>query len=263
VYKLVILVTIALALFVACCLVYASYVPRHDGSIWMPRYLGFAWPAVAVAVAVLLLRLPTRPLRWAALALLVGVNLAQYSARLFAGTEPPADRMARDLLDAQPQDATSRMYWGARTSPSGAPGGGYLWSVPGGYYLSVFSGRPTNPEEMITAFHGGRFAQKWKKWNVSILPLDQYVASDLTRTPRLTRIVTWENFTPRKTVTPEDKVAARLGDTWKPVKEELFYVRDHWTWRNMMTLRRREYARVGPPTQPATQPATAPTTKAN
>src|SRR5688572_23879340 len=83
-YKLTILVTIALAVYVLCWFVYLLYVQKYRGSVWMPRYLGFAWPALALAVAVLLLRLPTRPLRWAAVALLVGVNLSVFGARLFA-----------------------------------------------------------------------------------------------------------------------------------------------------------------------------------
>ena len=66
-------------------------------SLWMPRYLGIIWPAFAIAVAVLLARLPTRPLRFAAVGFLVLVNLAQFSARVHQ-SEPPTDILAADML---------------------------------------------------------------------------------------------------------------------------------------------------------------------
>ena len=66
----------------------------------MPRYVGFVWIAFCIVLCTLLMRLPTRPLRIIAVTLVVGVNLAQFSGRLFAGTEPPLDRVARDELRA-------------------------------------------------------------------------------------------------------------------------------------------------------------------
>src|SRR5206468_8185515 len=66
-------------------------------SVWMPRYLGIVWPAMAIIVSVLLLRLPTRPLRAVAVGFFVGINLALFGARVFASSEPPADRIAADV----------------------------------------------------------------------------------------------------------------------------------------------------------------------
>jgi hypothetical protein len=258
VYKLAVVVATLGGLFIACWICFFLYERKHGGSIWMPRYLGFAWPAVAIAVAALLLRLPTRPLRWCAIALLVGVNLAVYSARLFAGSEPPVDRMARDLVDAQPPSVV-RMYYDVGASRGGPPGAGTLYTLPGSYYLTIYSGKPTNPQEFLTGFAGGRIASKFKRWNKpSFMPLPQYVASDANRTPSLTRLIVWEDFTPREVMTSDDPVLQRLGNNWTRADEELFPVRDHWTWRNLLTLRRRVYERTAAPsTVPVT---TAPTT---
>jgi hypothetical protein len=261
VYKLAVITATLGGLVVLCWICFFFYERKHGGSVWMPRYLGFAWPAVAIAVAALLLRLPTRPLRWAAVALLVGVNLAVYSARLFGGTEPPTDRMARDLVDSQPADATVRMYYDVSASRGGPPGGGMLYTLPGSYYLTIYSGKPTNPQEFLTGFMGGRVASKFKRWNVSILPLAPYVFNDAKKTPGLTRLIVWEDFTPKQPVPGDDPVLQRLGDPWKRADEQLFYVRDHWTWRNLLTLRRRVYERGPvPATLPTTATSTNPTT---
>ena len=262
VYKLAVIVATLGGLFVLCWVCFFLYERQHGGSVWMPRYLGFAWPAVAIAVAALLLRLPTRPLRWSAIALLVGVNLAVYSARLFAGSEPPVDRMARDLVDAQPP-STMRMYYDVGASRGGPPGAGTLYTLPGAYYLTIYSGKPSNPQEFLTGFAGGRIASKFKRWNrPSFVPLPQYVASDANKTPALTRLIVWEDFTPRESMPADDAVLQRLGHNWKRTGEEIFHVRDHWTWRNLLTLRRRVYERAGPvpTTVPATLPTTAPAT---
>jgi hypothetical protein len=264
IYKLAVLWVIVLTLFVLCMLVYAFYVRRHDGSVWMPRYLGMIWPAVGIVVAVLLLRLPTRPLRFTAIGLLVGLNLAVFGARFYAGTEPPTDRMAQDLIDSQPDDATVRMYYGIRADNRGAPGMGYLWSVPGAYYLTIISGKPTNPSELITAFHGGRnFNRKFKRWT-SMLPLPQYIATDVRRDARLRQIIVWDDYAPAARPDPSiDTVTERLGDAWHRTAEETFAVYDHWTWRQLRGVRRRVYERtsvpdVPPLATPATLPATIP-----
>jgi hypothetical protein len=261
VYKLAVIAATLGGLFIVCWLCYFIYERKHGGSVWMPRYLGFIWPAVAITVAALLLRLPTRLLRWAAIALLIGVNLSVYSARLFAGSEPPTDRMARDLVDSQPADATVRMYYDVSASRGGPPGAGTLYTLPGAYYLTIYSGKPTNPQEFLSGFMGGRIATKFKRWNVSVLPLAQYVFNDVKKTPRLTRLIVWEDFTPRQTMTADDAVLQRLGDPWTRADEQIFCVRDHWTWRNLLTLRRRVYERgPAPTTLPTTAPSTNPTT---
>ncbi|MEZ0267260.1 MAG: hypothetical protein ACAI43_21205, partial [Phycisphaerae bacterium] len=68
-------------------------------SIFMPRYFGFVYVAFCIALVALLMRLPTRPLRIAAMTLLIGVNLAQFGGRVFAGTEPPLQHVAREMWE--------------------------------------------------------------------------------------------------------------------------------------------------------------------
>src|SRR5205807_761314 len=102
-------------------------------SLWMPRYLGLVWPAFAIAIASLLWRLPTRPLRYGAIGFFVLVNLAQFAVRLHQ-SEPPTELLARDMLAS----GNTRTYllgnfvegWGAR------PGEGLYMSVAWRYYMA-------------------------------------------------------------------------------------------------------------------------------
>jgi hypothetical protein len=257
--KLGILMSVALAIIVLCTVVFICVLAfsQYPGSIWMPRYLGVVWPAVAIAAAALLLRLPTRAVQYAAIALVVGVNLSVFSARVFAGSEVPTGLMAQDLIDSQPDDADVRLYYAVNVRRSGEPGSGYLSSVPGAYYLTILSGRDTSPDEMISSFHGGRFERNWRRWSPSaVLGVPTSIFNDLRRRPNVKSIMVWENFR-RGQYNDADPVADKLGDGWRRVGEQIFPVRDHWTWRNMMTLRRRVYERTGAPTTvPATGPAT-------
>ena len=96
---------VAVAVWGLCFCVYAAMVAKGrvtGGSVWMPRYMGVAWPAVIVAVAVLFSRLPTRPLRAVAVGLFVAANLGQFALRVAGHSEPPTDRIAADLIAAGP-----------------------------------------------------------------------------------------------------------------------------------------------------------------
>ncbi|MFT3784636.1 MAG: hypothetical protein QM770_00530 [Tepidisphaeraceae bacterium] len=71
-------------------------VPPQPKNLWMPRYPGFVWPFFAIGVAALLMRLPTKPLRWSAIAFLVIANLTNFVARTWGPSEPPTDRIVAD-----------------------------------------------------------------------------------------------------------------------------------------------------------------------
>ena len=58
-------------LLVIICIAIELYGKTFRGSVWMPRYLGMIWPAFAIAVSVLLCRLPTRVLRVGAIGVLI------------------------------------------------------------------------------------------------------------------------------------------------------------------------------------------------
>jgi hypothetical protein len=98
----------------------------HWHSLWMPRYLGMIWPAFAIAVATLLWRLPTRPLRYGAISLVALINLAQFSARLHQ-SEPPTETIARDLLKSG--DAKTYLLGNFANGYGVKPGEGLFQSV--------------------------------------------------------------------------------------------------------------------------------------
>ena len=89
---------------------------QHE-SVWMPRYLAIALPAIFVAASVLLLRIPTRPLQCLAILVFVAVNLSVHGSRVLAGSEPPMPLIIRDLIDSQPasnqrpDDVLTRTYF--------------------------------------------------------------------------------------------------------------------------------------------------------
>jgi len=262
---------VALTVFVLCALIQVGFGKPLDGSVWMPRYLGFIWPAFAIAVAVLLCLLPTRPLRIAAISLLLFANLSVFAARVFARSEPPVDLMARDLLDSQPADSSVRMYYGVRQNFSGAPGWGLLHFVPGRYYLSILSGEPTSPREMTSGMIQGVIWDKFKRWpRTNMFAFESSVLKDSTDSNQLRRIVVWDKLD-RFTVDTNDRLGDQLAaHGWKRSSMELFNARDHWTWQELYQVRRRVYERaaapaVAPPattapatTAPTSAPASAP-----
>lgn len=295
---------VAAAVFGALCVVYLVLQHRWDlaraareawRSVWMPRYLGFVWPAFAIALCVLLMRLPARPLRAAALGLLVAVNLAQFSARVWGGSEPPTDRLTADIAAAQPLFVrqqqlaadvvrqTVRLIHGrptrlARlgeqvrklplTAPdtriyvqtgawSPEPGGGVIGSFAARYYLAWRVGLETNPRE-FRRFRGVVDRQ----WNFPIGLSPRPIAADVNPRPQYRRLITWDRWNPgQRDVNFDDPVLKALGPGWRRVDETLFTARDHWTWRHLYTMRRREYARVSPPPPPPPPPATTAATK--
>jgi hypothetical protein len=251
---------VAGTVWLLCLIIFVTFGKPLDGSVWMPRYLGFVWPAFAITVAVLLCRLPTRALRGSAIAFLLLVNLSVFCARVFAQSEPPVDRMAQDLVDSQPNDANVRMYYGIRQQFNGAPGWGLLQLVPGRYYLSITSGQPTTPARMMSGMFQGQLWDKFKRWpRTTLFAIDASIVMDAGDNPRLTRIIVWDKL---------DKLAVDMNDTlgeqlaargWKRSGLELFNARDHWTWQELYQVRRRVYERVSPPaTPPTTAPSVAP-----
>jgi hypothetical protein len=227
------------------------------GSVWMPRYLGVIWPAVAIAFAFLLSRVPTRPLRWTAIGFFVVANVYQLHGRVTA-SEPPTDRMTADLLASQAPDATTRAYCNVSHEMGVAPGQGAMKSNAWDYYMSVGSGVPMTYWDMIFRFsmRQDRF-RYWSNTNA------QFIASDVKKNPQLNRIVVWDKINRYGTdYNKADRLKGQLGGDWVRVDETVFDVRDHWTWMDMFKARRREYVRIAPPTiQPAVQPTTAPATQ--
>jgi 4-amino-4-deoxy-L-arabinose transferase-like glycosyltransferase len=227
-------------ILVGLCALINLYTPVQPGSVWIPRYLGIIWPAFAIAVCVLLLRLPTIPLRAVAISLLLLVNLVQHGARVFAASEPPTDLMAQDILRSRPKDSDTRTYNQLQYSNIGEPGSGVIGTYPARYYLSILAGKPITAAEMRSP--GSPWEQDFRIFTLLTMNSDQTIASNVSASPQLKRIIVWDKLLPGQ-IDQFDKLAEKLPPEWKRTSEEFFPAKDHWTWRDLFTARRREYER--------------------
>jgi hypothetical protein len=203
-------------------------------SVWMPRWLGIIWPAVAVGLAILLMRLPTRPLRWGAILFVVGVNLAQFTARLRAETEAPLATIAADISVAQ-QDPAIVTFLGLRRR-GGPPGTTSIDDAPGAYYLQRLD--PSRPTDYYAISD-----------NVPLRRLDiprYYTPQSLWRQrndSRVHRLIIWTNYSAGVPM-PDDGLTRFLGDKWESVSDQVYHVRSFWNWAESFQYRRREFAKV-------------------
>ncbi len=224
-------------------------------SIWIPRYLGFIWPAVAIVTAVLLVRLPVWPLRWAAIMAFCAANLFVAWHRVYDPNEPPLDRIVADIYMGTDQKSSVRTFV-KPVRMSGGPGAGSLEYGVGPYY--AYSSRTDLVLSPSIVAH----------WNMNYLPLP-----NITVAPRLigylvrnsthvNRVITWQPIYPSSDLPADenatlpdpnepDAVLRRLGSKWKLEREEMFPVRYHWSWGELYVYRRREYVKIATTTQPA------------
>ena len=210
----------------------ASLVGKPWHSVWVPRYFGVLWAPAALGVAALLSRLPTRTVRFSAVALVLAVNVAFAASRVFAGTEPPADRMAADVAAAQPADAAVRVYVNLRRGAP-TPGGGDLFSMPGRYYLQLDQWRqPMSPAR----FRGSLWDYRYRSDRTTAA-----VAADVTSFPDVRSIVLWNDGSFASP--PSDTIAPPPG--WQQVSDERFPVHAYWDWQRLSVYRRRVFRRVG------------------
>jgi hypothetical protein len=186
------------------------------------------------------------------MSILIGVNLLQFRARLFAGTEPPLDRIAQDIWqfdshNTKNPDPTGRTY--VSDSPlanqSGHPGNGGLHNQQGKYYLGLARGYWFHPTEWKSIRSDQYFDIYPKGGRGAMSPA--LIASDVRRDPSLRKIIVWETF-PRTPVAPDtaqrDRILDALGPQWKAVDHEDFAVRFHWNWSDLYTYRRSVYEKA-------------------
>jgi hypothetical protein len=206
-------------------------------SVWVPRYLGFVWPAVAVATGALLDRLPTRTLRAVALAVVLAANLGMFAFRLFGTTEPPVDRMAADVWAAQPVGGhpSDTLTWTDLGAISGGNGGGHLFSDPGRYYLQVLARRPMDPT---------LFKLSLSTFTIHRGDADRGVHAAVTAAgPSLRRVIVWEQSDVTDPPPDDEDILPRLPG-WRRSADEAYVVRDVWTGQDLSRYRRREYVRA-------------------
>jgi 4-amino-4-deoxy-L-arabinose transferase-like glycosyltransferase len=203
-------------------------------SIWMPRWLAIVWPAVAIAVAILFMHLPTRPLRWAAVCFLLAINLAQFGTRLLADTEAPHGLISADLVSARDSAAT-RTY--VQTGRGGAsPGTASIESTAGSYYLQRAVGGPAGPWDI-------RRNKAWDELNVPRYRGPDRVAADMVARPAITRLIVWTQEPPNSDLF-EDDLGPLLGPDWLAAGDRRFHVRAFWNWAEFYQYRRREFVRA-------------------
>ena len=199
--------------------------------------LGIIWPAFAIAVAVLLARLPTRPLRFAAVGFLVLVNLAQFSARVHQ-SEPPTDLLAADMLKS---GATRTYLFGGIAEGFGAkPGEGSFQSPAWHYYMIELSAAHISPEDF-------RLNRQWfiNQFKPSLTNRPAMIAVDANVSPQLKHLIVWDKIERFGIDTNRiDAVKAALGPQWHEAGEQVYTAFDHWTWQKLYQLRRREYVRM-------------------
>ncbi|HEX8340054.1 MAG TPA: hypothetical protein VF624_04020, partial [Tepidisphaeraceae bacterium] len=234
-----------------------AWVPRRaTGSTWMPRYVAVVLPALLVAAAALVARLPGWPTRAAFVALFAVVNFWQFASRALAVSEIPIDRIARDVVDAQPREVvptqppvvTRRTYVQLPGIASGGPPGrGTLGDIRGAYYLWLYANLPATPREILYNYH-----DRFRVWPVSSATV---IERDLMRSRQIDSIVVWTGTGPGK-VDQTDPIADRLAGRFRRTGDEVIPVYDHWTWMHLFTLRRRAYVKLPGADMAATRPAT-------
>lgn len=229
-------------------------------SIWMPRYLGFIWPPLAIVVAALLVRLPTRPLRWTAIAALLAANLFVAHRRVLGHTEPPIGLVARDVKDSTLSRESPVRVFAPHFQIRGGPSAGSLYNMIGRYYLLHDhvpgpGDRPLSPYSLLS----DRFPLLSRARPTSSPEL---IANTANNAKQVNRIIVWkpDRDPYQDRVAPPDALAddilPALGADWTLNSEHLYPVRYHWTWAERYVYIRREYVRKSPALPPAaTQPA--------
>ncbi len=245
--------------------------------VWIPRYLGIIWPAFAVALCALVMRLPTPALRWIAVCILIGVNMTQAWGRMFAGSEPRVDLIVADVVAGDKVDDaiahrqspavrlrtyvehTERGYGPETAHPSG----GTVFNRAGKYYASIYTGYlypARGPRQLLNA----PVTDCLKSGQVHGYFSAASVASDARSVP-LDKVIVWDHVLRPRESTAKDNVLVALGENWKKVgQDEIYPVRYHWNWSEILIWRRRTYDRIAlertsvEPARVATPPSTAP-----
>jgi len=238
-------ILVAAVMLIACeCLYLICYPLAEDAiltgkewhSLWQPRYIGFVWPAMAIAVSALIMRLPTRPVRWLAILIFLGINLAFGFARIFGRTEPPVDQMAADVYAAQDNDSQTRTYTDIRTWGF-TPSLGTLNSFPGRYYLQMNAWhQPMTPP---------RFRDLLSEFVFRDYSKPDTISNEVAENPQVNHVIVWDEYEERPK-DADDTLTRRLND-WTLQNESWYPLRVFWDWEDVTNFRRREYLKVIPP----------------
>jgi hypothetical protein len=235
--------------------------PPQQKNLWMPRYPGFVWPFVAIGASALLMRLPTKPLRYFCIAALLAINLGNFAARTWGPSEPRQDLVIADVVRAR-TDESLRVYYfrgpGRGGMFSGAPGEATLRSMPSTYYAHLVTPDVT-PAPLYVRYGAWSFLRnamgEWKG-RITIYVIDaarsreattdggaSRIARDMAQ-PSATgvrRFVLWQELSRDDAESNVDPFEGKLPAGWKRASFERLPVHDHWTWRKTFEMRRYEY----------------------
>jgi hypothetical protein len=237
-------ILIATALWTLLVLFFVT-VPPQEQSVWMPRYVGFVWPAFAIAACTLIMRLPLAPLRWLVVAALLGVNLTNVWARREYG-EPPTPAITQDQIITQHQSAARFFVATLTRTGIGEPGSGFVGSIPNAYYLSLFSGAPATPRTAF--FFVDRLVASTRLGNnfARVLP------ATLMRDRKIDALFLWTAY--RNDQPPEfisQQLDPAMPPNWQRTSEpQRWQVYDHWTWRKFYRVERQHWIKTTPSTTP-------------
>jgi hypothetical protein len=210
-------------------------------SLWMPRYLGIAWPAFAITVAALIIRLPNKALRWSAIVILLGANLANAAARIYIDPEPPLHLAVADMVaDHQHTGPPTYISGGAGFSPGVHPGTGWLGTPIAQYYNYVYTGDKPSPYEMMFFFYGRRNYLPMRTFNWYMVNHDAAGKADA-------QAVVWD-----RVISTSQFASIAPAPGWEENSSQIFPSYDHWTWDKEWTYRRRVFEKSPPATRPST-----------
>ena len=220
-------------------------------SVWMPRYIGVCWPAVAIAAIALLMRLPSIPLRTAAIVALLALNTTQAVNRILLVTEPRFDLMFADVVasqykwkDVETHSPGRVLFWNMTPFNIGHPGSLGLSGMAGRYYLTQAAGIAIQPSEFRNFRSAPRSGVPWKPYNV-VLYLDESprnvirkMESDTTF-KNITELIIWERTDQIKGEAYSTQLLKQLGENWTEKSDQIFIGYYHWNWSQLHTVHRR------------------------
>lgn len=213
-------------------------------SIWHIRYVAIVLPAVWLAAAALIARLPTRALRVAAVLMICSYNLANGIARQYTSTEVPLDRVMADVFQSQPR-SNVRTYFDLRPiidSPFYRPLAAYNACMAAGLHPTPGEFRTGN----TWPYQWGKVAREFRNlclYNPSIS--SEKIHDDTANDPGVTRVIVWDIVGPRlfSWNFVGDPAASGLSDDWLVASDEQIFTYSYWTWEERWELRRREFRR--------------------
>jgi 4-amino-4-deoxy-L-arabinose transferase-like glycosyltransferase len=204
---------------------------QSPGSVWMPRYLGFIWPAVVMAGVVLLLRLPG-VLRCGAIGLVVAMNVVNGLERMAQYTEPPMASIMSDLYAGR--DLGGPLLVICDFDHGGAsPGEQEAEGTPARYYILVDSKTQIHPRQFYT----------WDFAPHLDYPQDTDpagVAASIADHPNAKRLIIWHVHQDK--ADPIDYGDA-LGKSWHRISAHRFHLWEYWNWDFEHWLDREEWVK--------------------